>query len=104
LPLRYSRGQSDTHRSNTPVVARNSAKNTHYPCGVAAAPSSQRTCMRAAQRVHDLRLSLVRASLSTRRQRLASCFTHRVSVPPPRKATPASVQRQITTSQLPDSG
>lgn len=28
------------------VAARNCAKNTNRPCGVAAAPSSQRTCMR----------------------------------------------------------
>jgi hypothetical protein len=46
LPLRYDNGQLDTQRSNTPVVARNSAKNTSWPLGVAAACSSQRTCMR----------------------------------------------------------
>ena len=46
LPLRYDSGQRATQRSNTPVTARNSAKNTNWPCGVAAAPSSQRTCVR----------------------------------------------------------
>ena len=46
LPLRQASGQHAAQRSNTPVVARNSAKNTNWPCGVAAAPSSQRTCMR----------------------------------------------------------
>jgi hypothetical protein len=35
-----------TQRSNTPAVARNSAKNTICPCGVAWAVSSQRTCTR----------------------------------------------------------
>ena len=46
LPLLYASGHADTQRSNTPVVARNSAKKTNWPCGVADAPASQRTCMR----------------------------------------------------------
>jgi hypothetical protein len=37
---------SSTQRSNTPAVARNSAKNTSWPSGAACACSSQRTRMR----------------------------------------------------------
>jgi len=37
-----------------------------------------------AKRVHHLRLGWLFATPSARRQRLASCFTHRVSVPRPR--------------------
>ena len=46
LPLRYCSGQSETQRSKIPVAAKNSAKKTNCPCGVSAAPASQRTCIR----------------------------------------------------------
>lgn len=86
MPLRYASGQLDTQRSNTPVGARNSAKNNNYrrvfvPAHVHA----------PAQRVHHLsRRFITRPCLSpfTRCQRLASCFTHRVSVPNLSKPAP----------------
>jgi hypothetical protein len=40
---KYARFSLKTRNKST---ARNSAKNTSWPWGVAAAPSSQRTCMR----------------------------------------------------------
>ena len=46
LPLRQTNGQIDAQRSNTPAAARNSANNSSWPCGVADAASSRRTCMR----------------------------------------------------------
>jgi hypothetical protein len=57
-----------------------------------------------AQRVHDLRLGRLLACHLARRQRLASCFTHRVSVPRPRNAAPVLAQRSIADGQLPDLG
>lgn len=39
LPLLYDNGHVDTQRSNMPVAAKNSAKNTSWPFGVAAACS-----------------------------------------------------------------
>ena len=46
LTLQYSSRHFEAQRSNTPAVARNSAKHTNWPYGVAGTPSSQRRCMR----------------------------------------------------------
>ena len=56
------------------------------------------------QRVDHLRLGRLIAKRSARRQRLASCFTHRVSVPRPATAAPALAQRAISGGELPDLG
>lgn len=57
-----------------------------------------------AQGVHDLRLGGLIASPSARRQRLASCLTHRVSVPTPAKPAPVLALQSIRGGELPDLG
>ncbi len=56
-----------------------------------------------AQRVHHLCQPIVDTPTS-RRQRLASCFTHRVSVPTPRKSATTLQIQVISQRQLPDLG
>ena len=99
LPLRYTSGQASTHRSNTPLTRKNSAKNTSCPCGVACAVSSQRTCMRPA-RVHHHGVD----GLPHPRARLALGFTHSVSVPNPSQPTPVLAPRSVRCVVLPSLG